>query len=71
MKIVGKDLTDLDIILIITHFNGCYGEYKYSKHLHESLINDGAKYTYNKKENYHEFYKELDKENTLYRIYLK
>lgn len=71
MKIVGKNLTSEEIIKIATEFSGCYGEYTYSKDLHNALIADGSKYTYDKKLQHHEFCKDIDSENTQYRIYLK
>lgn len=71
MKISIKNASSEEIINVITNLNGCYGEYAYSKQLHTDLIADGAKYQYNKSENYHEFWKDIDKEYTLYRIYLK
>lgn len=71
MKITGKNLSSSDIIKISKEFNGCYAEYTYSKDLHTALIEDGAKYQFNKKDNVHEFVKELNSEYTEYRIYLR
>jgi hypothetical protein len=71
MKIIGKNLLSEEVITQATEMNGCYGEYTYSKQLHDDLINDGAKHQFNKILNQHEYWKDIDKDNTLYRIHLK
>lgn len=70
MKYVGNgDFNDL--VSFATERKGSYCEYKFSKDLHDFLLTLTKTFSFDKRLNQREYWKDIDSENVLWRIILK
>ena len=70
MRLKGQIESIDELIQFASECNGCYAEYQYSKKLHAELVElaDGWEKT---GKTQREYWKDIDKENTQWRIILR